>query len=62
MTTPLERMGAVRSAFQLLSLAVSDLSVPLGIRRRAKLVLQDYPRIADLEELLTRDRATLPPQ
>jgi hypothetical protein len=61
-TTPLERMGAVRSGFGMLSIVVSNIELPLQIRQRAKRVLQDYPRIEDLEELLTRDRATLPTQ
>jgi hypothetical protein len=60
MTLPVERMRAIRFGFEMFNDAVCDHELPPAMRQRAQLVLEHYPHNSDLEEHLTRDRATLP--
>jgi hypothetical protein len=61
MTMPDERMRAIRFGFETLTEAVCDNTLPQALRDRAQSVLRRYPTTAQLEELLTHDSATLPP-
>jgi hypothetical protein len=57
-----ERMRAIRFGLETLNEAVCDNTLPQTFRERAQSVLRRYPTTAQLEELLTHDAATLPPQ
>jgi hypothetical protein len=60
MTMPDERMRAIRFGFETLNDAACDKTLPPALRERAQVLLQSYPRTAQLEALLTHEGATLP--
>lgn len=53
-------MRAIRFGLEMLEEIAHDTQMPPDVRQRAEAVLQDYPRPAELAQLLTLDHASLP--